>query len=148
MTRHNFSKATRKAAYARSGGRCEASGPRYQLAAGERCNADLAVTGMEVDHYPLGAHAEGSNRLENAVACCPHCNQVAANTIDKQVEQKIKNLSYDAALHEARMARKAGLDVPDPPKPRGRQAQKKAMPQSRGFDKTRKRKMDGTVVPR
>lgn len=92
MTRHNFSPAVKKAALERAGWRCEAIGPRYGLPPGERCNADLRVTGVEHDHYPLGAHAEGSNTLENDVACCPAHNQYAANHTDKSVEAKIKRV--------------------------------------------------------
>jgi hypothetical protein len=131
--RHEFPPSVKKAALERSGGRCEAIGPRWGHPPGIRCNADLAVTGAEHDHYPLGAHAEGSNTLENDVVCCPPCNQFAANHSDKQREQKIKNLSYDTALHAARMGRKAGLDIPDPAKPRGRQGKKKSIPRPKNY---------------
>lgn len=90
MVRHNFSQKTRNAAIARAGDRCEAIGPRYSLEPGERCTAILSQTKVEVDHFPLSAHAEGSNTLENAVACCQRCNQYAANHTDKAVEAKIK----------------------------------------------------------
>lgn len=116
--RHEFSPKIKRLALERSGGRCEATGERYGLEPGERCNADLSVTGAEHDHYPLGAHAEGSNTLENDVVCCPACNQYAANHTDKAVEAKIK-----------RVRRKHGLD-PDTRKPRPRM-------KSRGFQKGR-----------
>lgn len=116
MTRHEFSRKTKAAALARSGGRCEATGERYGLKPGERCNAELAVTGVQHDHWPLGAHAEGSNTIDNDVVCCPRCNQWAANHGDKQREQKIK----DVRRHH-------GLD-PDKRKPKPRM-------RSRGFAK-------------
>lgn len=106
MTRHEFSRKTKAAALERSGGRCEAIGARYGFSDGVRCAAYLCVTGVQYDHFPLGAHAEGSNVLENCTATCPACNQRAANRIDKAVEAKIK-----------RRRRKAGL-IPDNRKPR------------------------------
>lgn len=129
MTRHEFPAAVKRAALARSGGRCEAVGERYGLAAAERCLAVLAETGTEYDHYPLGAHHPDSATLENCTACCPAHNQYAANHHDKKVEAKIK-----------RVRRKHGID-PDNRKPRPRM-------RSKGFDKTRTRKLNGQVVPR
>lgn len=129
MTRHEFSAAVRRAAEARAQGRCEATGPRYGHPPGIRCNADLSVTGKEHDHFPLGAHHPDSATLENDVVCCPSCNQYAANHTDKKVEAKIK-----------RVRRKHGLD-PDNRKPRPRM-------RSKGFDKTRTRRFDGTIVRR
>jgi predicted ATPase len=104
--RHEFPAAVCRAADARANGRCEATGPRYGLAEGVRCNADLASEGKERDHYPLGAHAEGSETLDNCVVCCRRCNQYAANHTDKAAEARIK-----------RVRRKHGLD-PDTRKPR------------------------------
>jgi hypothetical protein len=112
--RHNFSKKVKDAALARSGGRCEAVGPRYGLPEGVRCNADLNQTGVEYDHWPLGAHAEGSDTLENCNATCPRCNQFAANKFDKTREAKIK-----------RVRKKHGLDPPS--------TRKKAKIKGRGF---------------
>lgn len=106
MTRHEFSPKVKRAALVRAGGRCEAIGPRWGHEPGVRCGADLAITGVQHDHYPLGAHAEGSNTLENDVVCCPACNQYAANHTDKATEAKIK-----------RVRRKHGID-PDHRKPR------------------------------
>lgn len=126
MTRHNFSKAVKKAAYERSGGVCEAIGPRWGHAPGVRCTADLSKVAVEYDHWPLGAHAEGSNTLENCNATCKACNQYAANHFDKAVEAKIK-----------RVRRAHGLD-PDKRKPR------RAIP-SRGFNKSITKGFDGKV---
>ncbi len=104
--RHNFSKKTKAAALYRSGGYCEGSGVRYGLEPDQRCNADLAMEPIEFDHWPLGAHAEGSNTLENCVCTCKRCNQYAANHTDKAVEAKLK-----------RVQRKHGR-IPDTRKPR------------------------------
>jgi 5-methylcytosine-specific restriction endonuclease McrA len=100
--RHNFSKATKKLAYARAGGLCEGTGSRYGKAAGERCRADLSIVPVEYDHWPLGAHAEGSNALENCVATCRTCNQWAANHTDKRVEAKLKRIQRKHGPKELR----------------------------------------------
>lgn len=76
----------------RSGGVCEARGTRYGFAPETRCTAILSETAVEFDHYPLGAHADGSNTLENCVCTCRRCNQYAANHTDKAVEAKIKRV--------------------------------------------------------
>ena len=137
MTRQNFSKTVKAAALERSGGQCEAVGERYGLPAGVRCQNPIWAGHVEFDHYPRGAHDPhpDTKTAGNCVACCPGpggCNQYAANHTDKQVEQRIKNLSHDEAVHRARMARKAGQDVPDPEPPRGRQGIKKPI-KGRGF---------------
>lgn len=126
MTRHEFTQTTKAAALERADGQCEAVGVRYGLPAGVRCQRPVYKGHVQFDHYPRGAHDPHpeTRSLGNCVACCPECNQFAANHTDKQVEQSIKNVSFDHALHTARMARKAGADVPDPPRPRGRQGKK------------------------
>lgn len=92
--RHNFTAAAKREADARANGRCEATGLRYGLSRGERCNADLAVTGRERDHYPRGAHDPhpDTRTAGNCVVCCPFHNQYAANHTDKAVEAKIKRV--------------------------------------------------------
>ena len=124
--RHEFPAAVKRAALERGGGQCEAVGQRYGLPAGVRCQRTVHAKRVQFDHFPRGAHDPhpDTRTLGNCVATCPECNQYAANHTDKQVEQRIKNLSYDEALHQAKMARKAGVDVPDPPRPRGRQGRK------------------------
>ena len=112
--RHEFSAKTKAAALARAGGRCEAIGERWGHEPGVRCDADLAVTGVEHDHYPLGAHAEGSNTVENDVVCCPPCNQYAANHTDKKTEAKIKRIRRKHGLDEDRRKHK-----PPPMRSRG-----------------------------
>lgn len=133
--RHEFPAAVKREALQRSGGQCEAVGERYGLPRGVRCQRRVAMGAVQFDHYPRGAHDPHpeTRTLGNCTTCCPACNQFAANHTDKQVEQKVKNLSYDAQLHAARMARKVGQDVPDPPKPRGRQGKKGPPINSPGF---------------
>jgi hypothetical protein len=106
--RHDFTAAAIREADARANGHCEATGPRYGLPEGVRCNADLAVTGRQRDHYPRGAHDPDpeTRTAANCVVCCPRCNQYAANHTDKTVEAKMK-----------RVQRKHGR-IPDTRKPK------------------------------
>lgn len=132
--RHEFSAAAIREADARANGRCEATGERYGLPPGVRCNADLAKTGRQRDHYPRGAHDPhpDTRTASNCVVCCPACNQWANNKIDTPREAKMK-----------RVAKKAGrgaLDITRPPKaePKMRSRstfQKGGNIQSRGFEK-------------
>lgn len=114
--RHEFPQKIKDAAKARAAGRCEAVGERYGFESGVRCTADLAVTGIQFDHYPLGAHHPDSATLDNCSACCPACNQRAANLFDKRIEAKIK-----------RVRRLHGLD-PDNRKPRPKMRSRNSFP--------------------
>jgi len=49
MARHEFSRATKRAALERSGYRCEAEGTRYGFEPGQRCNCHLSL-GVQFDH--------------------------------------------------------------------------------------------------
>lgn len=148
MTRQEFPRSVKKAAMERSGGRCEAVGVRYGYPAGERCQRPVAPGAVNYEHYPRGAHDPhpDTRTLGNCTAICPQCNQFANNKHDTQREQSIKNVSFDHALHQAKMARKAGVDVPDPVPQRGRQGKKRpihARPTTwlfRPFPKPRKSK--------
>lgn len=80
MTRANFSKPTKRAALARSGGLCEAEGCFYGLPEGQRCNVSLA-NGVEFDHFDLVANSN-DNSLENCRAVCPACHRFKTRTID------------------------------------------------------------------
>lgn len=129
MTRHNFTPATKKAARNRAGGFCEAVGAVYGLPVGERCLAPLGASGGDVDHYPLPAHAEGSDKLENAVVCCKSCHSYKTRKFDIPYEAKRK-----------RLLKKAGV-LASTRKPRPKMRNK-------GFDKTRTKKFSGEVVRR
>jgi 5-methylcytosine-specific restriction protein A len=106
--RHNFTAAAKREAEARAGGRCEATGIRYGLEPGVRCNADLSKTGIERDHYPRGAHDPHpeTRTAANCVVCCPPCNQYAANHTDKKVEAKMKRLARKHGPVEGRKVKK------------------------------------------
>lgn len=128
--RHEFPVAVKRAALERSRGRCEAVGVRYGHKPGVRCRRRVRRGAVNYEHWPRGAHDPHpeTTTLGNCWAICPACNQYANNHFDTPGEQKIKRLSYDAALHAARMDRKRGLDTPDPAPPRGRQGRKRSIP--------------------
>jgi 5-methylcytosine-specific restriction protein A len=100
LSRHEFSKATKKAALERSGGYCEAIGPLYGLPSGQRCNRPLVALGVEYDHYPLPAHAEDSNTKENCVCACPVCHAFKTANYDIPAEAKIKRVRRAHGLIE------------------------------------------------
>lgn len=90
MPRHNFSAKVKRQARERSGGRCEASGVVYGLEPEQRCNASLEGKRVEIDHYPIPATDEGSDVLENAVACCVQCHGFKTRTYDIPMQAKGK----------------------------------------------------------
>ena len=93
MPRHNFSAKVKRQARERSGGFCEAVGTVYGLPVGKRCNAALAGKRVEIDHYPIPATDEGSDVLENAVACCVKCHAHKTATYDVPMQAKGKRVS-------------------------------------------------------
>lgn len=109
--RHEFTAAAKREADARAGDRCEATGVRYGLAPGQRCNADLTATGRQRDHYPRGAHDPHpeTRTAGNCVVCCPRCNQYANNKVDTPREAKMKRI--------AKKPRRLPLDIGRPAKP-------------------------------
>lgn len=126
--RHEFSKATKRAALARANGLCEAVGAVYGLTLGARCNSPLAKA-WEADHYPLPAHADASNTLENCVAVCPECHRFKTRIFDIPAEAKIKRLVRKHGPIESR--RKPRVTI-----------------KSRSFSQTLRKKMNGKVEVR
>lgn len=80
MSRNEFTKPTKRAALKRSGDLCEASGPRYGLPVGQRCNAPLSK-GVIYDHDDPDANSK-DNSLENCRCICPGCNRFKTDKID------------------------------------------------------------------
>ncbi len=109
--RHEFTKSVKQASLRASGGVCMAVGTVYGLEPGTRCTR-LLSEGVDFDHYPLPAHAEGSNTLENCVAVCRHCHKHKTATFDTPFEAKLK-----------RSLRKRGLGT-KPPKAKAKIAQR------------------------
>lgn len=93
MARHNFSSKVKRQARERSGGFCEAVGTVYGLKVNQRCNAPLDGKRVEIDHYPIPATDEGSDVLENAVACCVACHKHKTGTYDIPMQAKGKRVS-------------------------------------------------------
>lgn len=91
MTRHEFSKTTKREALKRSQGLCEATGTVYGLEAGQRCNAPLSY-GVEFDHYPVQATEPGSDGIENCVAACRTCHGIKTRTFDIPTQAKSKRV--------------------------------------------------------
>lgn len=89
-----FSKPTKREALKRSGKKCEASGPRYGLPEGKRCEADLSY-GVIYDHDDPEANSK-NNSAENCRCICPKCNRFKTNVTDipmiaKTVRMQDKN---------------------------------------------------------
>lgn len=91
MTQREFSKATKRDALRRSGKQCEAVGPMYGLADGQRCCAPLD-RGFDFDHIVLYANSRDSS-LENCATVCRQCHKhktakhdtpLAAKTVRQQ----------------------------------------------------------------
>ncbi|WEK05723.1 MAG: HNH endonuclease [Candidatus Devosia phytovorans] len=93
MPRHNFSAKVKRQARERSCGFCEAVGAVYGLPVGQRCNASLDGKRVEIDHYPIPATDEGSDVLENAVACCVDCHRFKTSSYDVPMQAKGKRMS-------------------------------------------------------
>lgn len=88
-TRKEITKPTKRAAWKRSGGRCEASGKRYGLPPGQRCNADLAY-GVIYDHGIPDAIG-GDNQLDDVVCICPKCNRFKTDKVDAPQIAKMRH---------------------------------------------------------
>lgn len=74
MSRNEFTRKTKDAAWDRSGGACEGQGKLYGLAAGVRCGDDLTIKGVEYDHIILDANSKDAS-LSNCAAVCPACHR-------------------------------------------------------------------------
>jgi 5-methylcytosine-specific restriction protein A len=92
MPRSEFSRQTRRDAYARSNGLCEAVGAVYGLEPSKRCSMPLD-RGVEYDHYPLRAADGGGNGLDNCVAVCKDCHSFKTRTFDTPQAAKGKRVS-------------------------------------------------------
>lgn len=125
-TRKEITKPTKRAAWARSGGLCEAEGERYGLPEGQRCNADLAL-GVIYDHGIPDAIG-GGNQLDDVVCICPKCNRYKTDVTDAPQIAKMR--------HQRDMARgiKGGNNL--------------SRPMPCGRNSPFKKRMDGTVVRR
>jgi cytochrome c553 len=86
VSRREFTNPTKRAAWDRSGGLCEASGDLYGFPPGVRCNANLNL-GVEYDHIDPDANSK-DNSLENCCAVCSKCHHWKTNKRDKPLIAK------------------------------------------------------------
>lgn len=73
MARNEFTKATQRASYERSGGQCEAVGIMYGLPIDTRCTASVKER-RQFDHIILDANSK-DNSLENCACVCIPCHR-------------------------------------------------------------------------
>jgi 5-methylcytosine-specific restriction endonuclease McrA len=85
MSRTEFSRATRQEALKRSGLKCEASGPRYGLKEGQRCNCSLSL-GVQFDH-DVPDQLGGDNSLDNCRAVCVQCHKLKTRNDVRQIRK-------------------------------------------------------------
>jgi 5-methylcytosine-specific restriction endonuclease McrA len=85
MSRTEFTRKTKQAALLRSGLRCEASGPRYGLDEGQRCNCSLTL-GVQYDH-DVPDQLGGDNSLENCRSICVQCHRIKTRGDIKQIRK-------------------------------------------------------------
>lgn len=90
MSRREFSRETKREALARSGKKCEATGPWYGKEDGERCCADLAY-GVEFDHIDMDANSR-DNSLSNCAAICIRCHRWKTANHDIPINAKVKRV--------------------------------------------------------
>jgi len=83
--RNEFSRKTRQEALHRSGLKCEASGPRYGLEEGQRCNCNLSL-GVQFDH-DVPDQLGGDNSLENCRAVCVQCHKIKTRGDVRQIRK-------------------------------------------------------------
>lgn len=103
MARSEFSRKTKQAAWARSGGLCEASGAVYGLPEGKRCWAPLSRS-VIYDHEDPDANSK-DNSLENARCICPVCNKFKTFKRDIPMIAKRKRLADNAIGIRAKQSR-------------------------------------------
>jgi 5-methylcytosine-specific restriction endonuclease McrA len=89
VTRSEFSKSTKLAAFARSGGRCETCG--YKI-----------VREAEHDHI-VPAAIGGSNDLENCRVLCKKCHSVKTSKVDvPQIAKSVRIYEKRAGVRKPR----------------------------------------------
>lgn len=85
MARLEFTRKTKQAALTRSEHRCEASGPRYGLQEGQRCNCSLSL-GVQFDH-DVPDQLGGDNSLDNCRAVCIQCHKIKTRGDVQQIRK-------------------------------------------------------------
>jgi len=96
MSRTEFTRATKQAALKRSGVKCEASGPRYGLQEGQRCNCSLSL-GVQYDH-DVPDQLGGDNSLENCRAVCVQCHRIKTRGDIQQIRKSDRQRDKHAGV--------------------------------------------------
>ncbi len=120
--RTNFSEATKDQAFMRDRGRCVNCHKKLSRRAG------LAFPAAEFDHDNADGFG-GDNSLENCKTLCHDCHSVKTKDDTKRMAHADRQ-----GVRTGQQARRKKRDKP--------------LMQSKGFDKTLTKKMDGTVVRR
>lgn len=127
MSRTEFTRKTKQDALRRAELKCEASGPRYGLEEGQRCNCSLSL-GVQYDH-DVPDQLGGDNSLENCRAVCVQCHKIKTRGDIRQIrksdrqrdkasgvirpKQTIKNAGFPKPEKAERQQTKTSL----PPRP-------------------------------
>lgn len=85
MSRTEFTRKTKQDALRRAELKCEASGPRYGLQEGQRCNCSLSL-GVQYDH-DVPDQLGGDNSLENCRAVCIQCHKIKTRGDIQQIRK-------------------------------------------------------------
>jgi hypothetical protein len=96
MARKEFTQKTKRQAWERSGGACEADGDAYGLGHGVRCGADMTVRGVNYDHIDPDANSKDAS-IENCCACCPRCHNWKTRNRDAPLIAKTDSQANMAA---------------------------------------------------
>lgn len=108
MARAEFSRKTKREALARSGHKCEASGPRYGFADGQRCNCDLAL-GVQFDHN-VPDQLGGDNSLGNCMAICVQCHKYKTRNDVRQIRKSDRQRDkFNGTMRKAAKLQSAGF---------------------------------------
>ena len=84
-----FKRNTKDERLAHSGGFCEAEGPLYGLAVGQRCNTDINGR-VEFDHFIALGIGDADNSFANCRAVCPACHRFKTSKHDVPKAAKTK----------------------------------------------------------
>lgn len=121
----------------------EAKGIDYDREAVKGLPAGAVAAWFEVDHFPIAVAMGGSNHPTNLVHRLKAEHRLKTSLVDIPAIAKSKRITKAEEEFRARMLAKIRGDVA-----KIKPGKVKAKIASRGFDKTRSRKMNGKVEPR
>lgn len=119
MSRTEFSRKTKQAALQRSGIKCEASGTRYGMEEGQRCNCSLSL-GVQYDH-DVPDQLGGDNSLENCRAICVQCHKIKTRGDIQQIRKSDRQRDKrSGVVRPAGKIKSAGFQKTVKSKPEGK----------------------------